>query len=96
MYIGLLQCVVRLCTKSNQKIMLHSYMYTSHQSLLESKQGHNIIIVMGNRQIGMASNFSKLDLTTFCLNLSKITSNLPENYLSRSKTTSEKSYSSKK
>ena len=39
---------------------------------------------------------SKLDLTTFFLYLSKITSNLPENYLSRSKTTSEKSYSSKK
>ena len=38
----------------------------------------------------------KLDLTTFFLYLSKITSNLPENYLSRSKTTSEKSYSSKK
>ena len=32
----------------------------------------------------------KLDLTTFFLYLSKITSNLPENYLSRSKTTSEK------
>ena len=30
---------------------------------------------------------SKLDLTTFFLYLSKITSNLPENYLSRSKTT---------
>ena len=29
----------------------------------------------------------KLDLTTFILYLSKITSNLPENYLSRSKTT---------
>ena len=29
----------------------------------------------------------KLDLTTFFLYLSKITSNLPENYLSRSKTT---------
>ena len=37
----------------------------------------------------------KLDLTTFFLYLSKITSNLLENYL-RSKTTSEKSYSSKK
>ena len=42
------------------------------------------------------TNYSKLDLTTFFLYLSKITSNLPENYLSRSKTTSEKSYSSKK
>ena len=39
---------------------------------------------------------TKLDLTTFFLYLSKITSNLPENYLSRNKTTSEKSYSSKK
>ena len=39
---------------------------------------------------------TKLDLTTFFPYLSKITSNLPENYLSRSKTTSEKSYSSKK
>ena len=42
------------------------------------------------------SDSSKLDLTTFFLYLSKITSNLRENYLSRSKTTSEKSYSSKK
>ena len=39
----------------------------------------------------------RLDLTTFLFYLSKITTNLPENYLSKSKTVlAEKSYSSKK
>ena len=50
-----------------------------------------VFIMPSHLVLGLPSLFSpllhKLDLTTFFLYLSKITSNLPENYLSRSKTT---------
>ena len=78
----------------------HNYTLAKKQSRLDVRK-----FSFSQRTINVWNNLStdcvhasqgKLDLTTFFLYLSKITSNLPENYLSRSKTTSDKSYSSKK
>ena len=47
-----------------------------------------LLIKFVESRIKFIEQIHRLDLTTFLFYLSKITSNLPENYLSKSKTTS--------